>query len=137
MDSQIQKNEALGLVNELLYLTERAESSLTSARNWSFLDLIGGGLITDLIKHSKVSSARSSMERANALMERLRDVLGSMAVPPDISIKIGGFSTFADFLFDGIVFDGYMTFKIMDNLNELAGLKQKLYCLRQYLEGRW
>ena len=133
MSNEVAVNEALGIVNELLLITKDAEDSLKSARNWGIFDLLGGGFISGLIKHSKINSARNCMDEVNALMRRLQTVLGAISVPQDYSINIGGFATFGDFFFDGTFFDGLMTLKILDNLNDVRDLRQRLLLLKDKL----
>ena len=135
MANEPQVNEAINLVNQLLPLVSEAESKLTSARNWGFLDLLGGGMIVDLIKHSKLNSASDTMSKVNYLMQRLQQVLGSIQIPVDYRMQIGGFATFADFFFDSGIVDLYMTSKIMSSLTEVRNLKDKLYTLKGKLEG--
>lgn len=135
MDNSLQVNEALRITNQLIFLVEDAERSLTSARNWGFVDLLGGGLLTDLIKHSKINKASNSMGQVNNLMQRLQQVLGSIQIPANYNMQLGGFSTFADFFFDGTLADGYMTIKIMNSIDEVRKLKEKLYTLKSRLEN--
>lgn len=135
MNETLQVNEAITITNQLLDLVQDAEKSLTSARNWGFIDLLGGGFITDLIKHSKISKASNSMDQVNYLMQRLQSVLGSIQIPQNYNMNLGGFSTFADFFFDGTLADGYMTYKIMSSIEEVRSLKNKLYTLKSRLES--
>ena len=128
-----QVNQALNLTNQLIAELDQAERQLSSARNWGFLDVLGGGLITDLIKHSKLSNAKVSMERVNYLMQELRRVLGGISLPGDYSMNVGGIATFADFFFDSGIVDVYMTAKIMSSLNEVRNLKNRCYELRDRL----
>lgn len=135
MNNEVQINEALSLTNQLIPLVNEAENSLASARNWGFLDIMGGGFITDLIKHSKLNKASGAMNQVSYLMQRLQMVLGSIEVPMDYRMQIGDFATLADFLFDGAIADIYMTSKIMSSLTEVRNLKSKLYTLKARLEG--
>ena len=133
--ANVQVSEAINLTNQILEYVEQAERSLSSARNWGFFDVLGGGFITDLIKHSKLSRARSAMDDVNYLMQRLQQVLGSIQMPADYRMEIGNFATFADFFFDGVFADVYMVSKIMQSLDEVRRLKGKLYELKAKLEG--
>ena len=54
MANELQVNQAINLTDQLISELDQAERQLASARNWGFLDVLGGGLITDLIKHSKL-----------------------------------------------------------------------------------
>ena len=130
-----QVNQALNLTNQLIAELDQAERQLSSARNWGFLDVLGGGLITDLIKHSKLSNAKVSMERVNYLMQELRRVLGGISMAGDYSMNVSGFETFADFFFDSGIVDVYMTAKIMNSLSEVRSLKNRCYELRTRLSN--
>lgn len=132
--SNPQVTKALSTVNRLIPLVEEAESYFKSARNWSVLDVLGGGFIVDLIKHSKLNKAADSMNEIDFLMRQLRTELGSIATPNDYRMNVGGFLTFADFFFDGIFADAYMASKIMSSLDEVRKLKNKLYALKSQLE---
>lgn len=132
-DNTLQINQALTLTDQLITCLDDAERQLSSARNWGFLDILGGGLITDLIKHSKLQNAKNSMEHVNYIMQQLQQVLGSISIPGDYRMQIGGFATFADFFFDSGIVDIYMTAKIMNSLNEVRKLKEKCYELKRRL----
>ena len=134
-DNTLQINRALTLTDQLIDCLDDAERQLSSARNWGFLDVLGGGLIVDLIKHSKLQNAKSSMEHVNAIMQELQKVLGSISIPGDYRMQIGGFATFADFFFDSGIVDVYMTAKIMNSLSEVRRLKDKCYELKRRLSA--
>ena len=135
MADLVQINQAINLTDQLISELDVVEKQLSSARNWSFLDVLGGGLIVDLIKHSKLSNAKSSMDRVNYLLQELRRVLGGISMPGDYSMNVGGFATFADFFFDSGIVDVYMTAKIMSSLNEVRNLKNRCYELRAKLSN--
>ena len=128
-------NQAINLTDQLIAELDQAELQLSSARNWSFLDVLGGGFIVDLITHSKLSNAKVSMDRVNYLLQELRRVLGGISMPGDYSMSVGGFATFADFFFDSGIVDVYMTAKIMSSLNEVRNLKNRCYELRSRLSN--
>ena len=118
-ENYLQINRALTLTDQLIDCLDDAERQLSSARNWGFIDILGGGLITDLIKHSKLRNAQTTMEHVNAIMQELQQVLGSISIPGDYRMQVGGFATFADFFFDSGIVDIYMTAKIMNSLSEV------------------
>lgn len=126
--------EALALIDRLLPLVDEAENKLKSARTWSFFDMLGGGFIVDAVKHYKLNGAASLMNEANALLLRLQEVLGSISIPADYQMTIGGFATFADFFFDGIFADAYMASKIFSSLEEVRRLQDRLRELQRRLQ---
>ena len=133
--ADMQITEAINLTNQILGYVEQAERSLSSARNWGFFDVLGGGFIVDMIKHHKLGKPRDAMESVNYLMQRLQQVLGSLQLPADYRMEIGNFATFADFFFDGVFADLYMQSKIMQSLDEVRRLKKQLYELKSRLES--
>ena len=135
MANDLQVNQALNLTNQLISELDQAERQLSSARNWGFLDVLGGGVIVDLIKHSKLNNAKISMDRVNYLLQELKRVLGGISMPGDYSMNVGGIATFADFFFDSGIVDVYMTAKIMSSLNEVRNLKNRCYELRSRLSN--
>ena len=94
--------DVLIIIDQLLPLVDQAEDKFRSARNWGFLDILGGGFIVDLIKHSKLGSAGEIMNRINYLLHDLQRELKEVVIPTDFSMNTASFATFADFLFDGI-----------------------------------
>ncbi len=133
MANELQINQAINLTDQLISELDQAERQLSSARNWGFLDVLGGGFIIDLIKHSKLNNAKISMDRVNYLLQELKRVLGGISMPGDYSMNVGGIATFADFFFDSGIVDVYMTAKIMSSLNEVRNLKNRCYELRSRL----
>lgn len=91
-------------------------------------------VLTDLVKYHKLNKASDSMNEINYLMQKLSRELGSLEIPNDYRMQLGGFLTFADFFFDGVFVDAYMTSKIMNSLDEVQKLKERLYILKSKLE---
>ena len=135
MANELQINKAINITDQLINYLDDAERQLSSARNWGFLDILGGGLITDLIKHSKLGNAKSSMNQVNYLLQELKDVLGGISMPGDYRMNVNEFLTFADFFFDSGIVDVYMTAKIMNSLSEVRKLKEKCYDLKRRLSS--
>ena len=106
-------NRALPMVREAEYQLERAQDKLDSARGWGIWDMLGGGLISTLIKHGKIDDANDCIREAGRLMERVRDMLPAANVG-EAPLNEGGFSRVADLLFDGFFTDLYMQGRIND-----------------------
>lgn len=133
MNELSQNGKAVNLINRLLPLLDEAERNLSSARNWSIFDVLGGGFIVDLFKHSKLSKAQGNMEQVNSLMNELSCILRGINIPADCTMEVGNFVTFADFLFDGFFVDAYVTSKIMGSIDQVRKMKTKLSDLKKYL----
>ena len=126
-------NDVQLIINQLLPLIDEAERKFTSARNWGFLDILGGGFLVDLVKHTKLSSASSTMNQINYLLRDLQRELKEVVIPTDFSMNSGTFSTFADFVFDGVLADVYMQSKIMTSIEQIKELRRRLLILRDKL----
>ncbi|MCQ2577454.1 MAG: hypothetical protein MJ176_02865 [Treponema sp.] len=126
-------NDALYIVDQILPLLNEAKAQFRSARNWGFFDILGGGFITDLIKHSKLGNAANVMNRINYLLMDLQRELKDIRIPTGYNMNTATFATFADFVFDGALADIYMQSKIMSSLSQVEELEQRLLMLRQNL----
>lgn len=95
--------EAIEAADVALDHLERAKRCLSSASGWGLFDTLGGGFISGLIKHSKMSDAENEIDKAKRALERfskeLRDVDGYS------SVHINGFLTFGDLFCDGFLMD--------------------------------
>lgn len=126
-------NDVQNKISQLLPLVDEAENKFKKARNWGFIDVLGGGLIVDLFKHSNLNSASNLMNRINILLHDLQRELNDVVIPTDFSMNTATFSTFADFVFDGILADVYMQSKIMTSLNQIRELRSRLLTLQSIL----
>lgn len=127
-------NDVKYILNELIPLTEEAMGKFRSARNWGFFDILGGGFLTNLIKHSKLSSARDIMAQINTLLNALQRELNDIIIPTDFNMGSASFATFADFVFDGFLADVYMQSKIMSSLDQVEELHRRLLILDDKLD---
>lgn len=97
--------EAIQAGERALNSLREAKSNLDSARNWGIFDMLGGGFITDVIKHSKMENASSCMENAKYDLQIFQRELKDVYISLDMKVDVGGFLSFADFFFDGFVAD--------------------------------
>ncbi len=106
--------EAIDAGERALRSLRSAQDDLKSAGNWGVLDILGGGLISGIAKHSKINSASSHMEAAKQDLKRFQRELKDVTVYTDVNINVGDFLTFADFFFDGLIADFMVQSKISD-----------------------
>ncbi len=112
MDREVREAIAAGerALNSLKY----AKEDLDSARSWGIADLLGGGSIIGLMKHSKMNHAVSHKEEAKSNLRVFQRELQDVTVNTDLNLEVGDFLTFADFFFDGVVADYLVQSKISD-----------------------
>lgn len=106
-NSQLKElDEAIWAGNAAMNMILSIESSLGSAEGWGTWDLFGGGLISDLAKHSHLDEAQSGAEQLQALLSRFRTELSDVRISADMgALNIDGFLRFADYFFDGLIAD--------------------------------
>ena len=126
--------EAVMAADEALDHLYAAKKYLGSAGNWGLLDMFGGGLISGLVKHSKMSDAEKEIEAARYSLQRfskeLRDVSGYS------SIHISEFLTFADFFFDGFLADVLVQSKISEAKSQCDDAIRQVTAIRGELAAR-
>lgn len=139
MEHDIMKTELMEAVTageRALCSLYAAKEKLNSARNWGFLDLFGGGFITDMVKHSKLGDASACIEAARSDLQVFQKELKDVDVPMNIRMEIGGFLSFADFFFDGLIADYLVQSKIADARNQVDDAIQRVERLLRELKGR-
>lgn len=111
--------EAINAGERALRSLKQAQDYLNSAGNWGIVDMIGGGLITTFIKHSKIDDAKYAMESAKRDLVTFSRELGDVNAQLP-GIDMGDFLSFADYFFDGIIADVIVQSKISDAKRQVA-----------------
>ena len=76
MDRELREiREARDVGYQALRSLRNAEELLESAGNWGIFDMIGGGMFSSMIKHSKIDKANAEMEQARYDLERAEGCL--------------------------------------------------------------
>ena len=121
MAREVREARAAGI--RALNSLRKAEKHLDSARTWGIFDLLGGGLITSLVKHSKLDDARSDIEQARYDLEDFCEELQDVDLP---DVHIDELLTFADFFFDGFLADLMVQSRINDAREKLEDACQQV-----------
>lgn len=118
-DLQKEVREAIAAGERALQSLRSAQAELSSAGNWGIVDMLGGGLFTTMIKHSKMDNAVSHMENAKNALHTFQRELRDVTVNVDLNLDVSGFLSFADYFFDGIVADYLVQSRINDAKNQV------------------
>ena len=132
----VEMNEAIIAGKKSLNAMRCAREALNSAGNWGIADLLGGGFIVDMVKHSKLESAQEKLEEARCQLEIFRCELKDVDLPYNFTIQIDNFLTFADFFFDGLIADWLVQSKINEAKDELNYAIERVEEMVQNLQ-RW
>lgn len=106
--------EAIWAGERALTSLKTAQNQLNGARNWGLFDMFGGGMLSSMIKHSKINDASRYMENAKRDLQVFQRELRDVNIPLDLRMEVGSFLSFADFFFDGFVADYLVQSKISE-----------------------
>ncbi len=116
-------------------IIESVEKHLSDAEGWGTWDLLGGGLLTDLAKHSHLDEAQKKIEELQIQLRRFKTELADVKISADVHISIDGFLRFADYFFDGLIADWTVMDKISKAQGEVESVKRKVENMISRLEG--
>lgn len=119
---------ALGTTDEIL-------SRLDSAEGWAAWDLLGGGLIVDLAKHSRLDEAQAAVEQLQIQLRRFRTELADVTVSADVQVRIDGFLRFADYFFDGLFADWAVMDQIRQSQEQVQRTRDQIADVLARLDG--
>lgn len=105
---------------------ENVEKSLSSARSWGIFDMLGGGLITGMLKHSNMDKAQAQMEEAQRAVECFRKELGDIGSMPTIQLSFDGMTKALDYLLDDFFLDFMVQHEIKERRREVAQVKEEI-----------
>ncbi len=111
MDYEKERQEAIIAGERALDSLYEAQNQLRKARNWGIYDIIGGGFISSLIKHSKIDNARSCIERAKYDLQCFNRELRDVSY--NLDVDVGDLLTFFD-LMDSFFADLLVQSRIAD-----------------------
>ncbi|QUA54515.1 hypothetical protein JYE50_01810 [Aristaeella lactis] len=128
-------NEAIHAGERALDSLNEAKKQLNSARNWGIYDMLGGGMISSFIKHSKIDNANEWMSLANRdlrnFARELRDVDDE-----DLQIDTGSLVSMLDIFCDNFFSDLMVQDKINNARARIDNLSDRVYEAVEALKRR-
>lgn len=119
----IEIKEAIDAGHTAIHALEEAESCLNSARNFGIWDILGGGIITSALKHSRMNDANNAMKRAQIALENFSCELADVNVYQNVDINFNGLIQFVDIFCDNFVVDFMVQSQIANTQNEVHKAK--------------
>lgn len=136
LESQIKEiQEALGVGDTVLDITNSILSSLDSAKGWGTWDMMGGGLISDMAKHSHLDKAQRQVENLQVQLRRFKTELTDVTVHADMQVRIDGFLGFADYFFDGLFADWAVLDRIGRSMTQVQDTKKQIESVLNHLKS--
>jgi hypothetical protein len=126
--------EAIQAGEQAIRGLKRVRDAMQSASHWGVWDMLGGGLLTTAVKHSRIDDARAEAYQVQELLRRFRRELADIdALTRDMLTGMDGFETFADFFLDGLIFDWIVQSKIDRFLQNTRQMIDKVHTLLREL----
>ena len=106
--------EAIRAGQEAHRQAQQALDVLRGAKGWGLYDLLGGGMISGLIKHSRMDKAQQQLEEFRRALARFNRELKDVCVQCSASAELSAFWRIADLAWDGFVSDWTVLSKIIN-----------------------
>lgn len=100
-----QLEEAYEAGGRAMDVADGIADSLDSASGWATWDLLGGGLLADIAKHSHMNDAQRGVEQLQMALRNFRTELADVKIDDDLDFQMDGFTSFGDWFLDGLIFD--------------------------------
>ena len=126
--------EAIQAGKKALKRTEAVLESLDSARGWSTMDLVGGGIWSDLAKYDHLDEAQEQVEQLQVDLRRFKTELADVEINAEIQVTIEGFLRFADFFFDNLFTDWEVRDRIDQSIDQVRDTKRQIQRVLDKLE---
>ncbi len=128
-------SQAIAAGRTALDTTEQILASLSSAEDWGTFDLLGGGVVADVIKHSSLDDAQKKVELLQSQLRRFQTELADVEIRADMRVTIDGFLRFADYFFDGLFSDWTVMEEIQQSQVEVENTRNQIQTALDRLEA--
>ena len=126
-------DEAVRAADEAIRKLREAKKLLGSAGGWGLVDILGGGMFSTFMKHSKMGQAERKLSDARDAVRRFGGELSDVQGIEGIDLETGDFLYFADYFLDGFLADWFMQSRIDrakkevdEAIREISSIRLKL-----------
>lgn len=99
---------------------QEAQTGLSSAKDWGTYDMLGGGMLSTSMKHSRLDEAMDHIYKAQHEMRRFEKELHDVGMHDfGQSLEISGMLRFSDYFFDGLIVDWMVQGRIQEALEQV------------------
>lgn len=132
-DRATEIREAIDAADAALKHLGNAADMLDDAGRWGIVDMLGGGLITTLLKHRKISDAQDEIDEAKRALRIFVKELDDVDEATGLNVELGSGLQFADIFFDGVLADWIAQNKIDRAKQQVADAMRQVYAVRSQL----
>jgi len=127
--------EAIQAADNAVFHLNAAKECLRKAGNWGVVDLLGGGLLSTFIKHSKMGDAEQELASAREALRQFAGELADVGDAVDFDIQVNDFLSFADYFFDGLIADWLMQKRISEANQQVTEALERVTQIRSRLQN--
>ena len=113
-DRRREIEEAIAAGKEAFEALEDAADSLDSAKRWGIVDILGGGLITSVIKHSRLADANHALADARVALARFSAELDDVRDVAGLNAEVNRWNAFFDIACDNWLADIFVQKEMSD-----------------------
>jgi len=128
--------EAIAAGRSTLESLKGVREKLDSAKGWGTWDLLGGGLISTIAKHSAIDEANSRAREVQHQLKTFRKELSDVNEFTEIEVNISAFASFADFFLDGLIADWFVQSRINESIGYVEEANGSIESIVRDLEKR-
>jgi len=119
-------DEAIKAGEDALETVEKTIKELNNAENWGVWDMVGGGLVSTIVKHNHIDTARKYAEETQRQLDKFKREIADINMVTNFEICVGPFETFADYFFDGLIYDWIVQSEIGKSLDSVKNTKNQI-----------
>ena len=116
--------EAIAAGEKVVSKTDGVIKHLKDAKSYGTWDMLGGGLCSNLMKHSELDAAQAGVVSVQSALERfskeLKDV--ELECDADVDVRVKGTLGFADFFIDGFFTDMAVQNHIDESMSKITDI---------------
>jgi hypothetical protein len=139
----IEVNEAYSIGQQAVTRLNDIKRQLDSAEGWGLFDIMGGGMVSSLIKHERMNQAKTEINRLKKLLKSYENELADVDYAEHLDIEIDGFIAFTDIFMDNIFSDfsslnsiKKAKIQVENTYNRVYDIQERLYKFKLELANR-
>lgn len=133
-DRAAEIDEAIAAGHRALDALAEAADSLDSAKRWGIVDILGGGLITSVIKHSRLGDANRELARAREALARFSAELDDVRGVAGLTAEVNRWNAFFDIACDNWLADIFVQKEMSDAADRVDEAIETVECAVRRLE---
>ena len=128
-------NEAIEAGQDAQMRLRQIQETLRSAKGWGIYDLLGGGLISGMMKRIRMEKAQQQIEELRGSLERFNSELKDVRVQCNTSAELSAWLNITDLVLDDPLSDWLSLSEIKDAKAEIDRTEKEVTALLARLES--